>query len=142
MISTQGWWRVLTWMGMALILTNTFGPALGRLEGNIWPVVRNTEITYVTDDGLTSTFGGTTRKVRDCNFSGIKWFAGKHDGSNRSDAQLLIQERDKLRPAAPFEFGPWSVRMEEKELRDNSFSEAYHNCHWLFPTVTRFYPSN
>lgn len=140
MISTRAWWRVILWMMMSLILLHTFGPALGRIEGNFYPVVRGTKIVTVTDDGLTSVFEGTTEKVRDCDFVSIRWFVGQHDGPNRSDAQLLILERDKLRPASAFEFGPWAVRLSEADLRQNSFAEVFHDCHMLFPTVTRFYP--
>jgi hypothetical protein len=140
MISTSGWWRVITWFGMSLILINIFGPALGRIEGNIWPVVENTRIINVRDDGLTSTFDGDAHKIRDCNFTGIKWFVGQHDGPGRSEAQLLILERDKLRNPSPFAFGPWAIRLSEDDLRQNSFAEVYHNCHALFPTITRFYP--
>lgn len=140
MISTRAWWRVILWMMMSLILLHTFGPALGRIEGNVWPVVQHTKITKVTDDGLTSVFEGTTEKIRDCDFVSIRWFVGKFDGAARSDAQLLILERDKLRPSTAFDFGPWAVRLDETELRGNSFAEVQHHCHALFPTVTRFYP--
>ena len=140
MISTRAWWRVILWMMMSLILLHTFGPALGRIEGNFYPVVRGTKIVTVTDDGLTSVFEGTTEKIRDCDFVSIRWFVGKFDGAARSDAQLLILERDKLRPSTAFDFGPWAVRLDETELRGNSFAEVQHHCHALFPTVTRFYP--
>lgn len=140
MISTRAWWRVILWMMMSLILLHSFGPALGRIEGKFWPVVRAAQITSVTDDGLTSVFEGTTDKIRDCDFISIRWFVGQHDGAARSDAQLLILERDKLRPISPFGFGPWAVRLSEADLRGNSFAEVQHDCHMLFPTVTRFYP--
>jgi hypothetical protein len=139
-LSTSAWWRVITWAFMGLILVQTFGPAIGRIEGNIWPVVRGTQITEVDDDGVTSVFFGVSEKVRDCSFERIEWFIGDPLGGMRSPVQVIFLDRDKLRPAAPFEFGPWGVRLSEETLREGSFAEVYHDCHPLFPTVTRFYP--
>lgn len=139
-LSTGAWWRVITWAFMALILMQTFGPVFGRIEGTIWPVVKGTAITDVNDDGVTSVFFGVSEKVRECHFERIEWFIGNPERGLRSPVQVIFLERDKLRPAAPFEFGPWGVRIDEETLRRGSFAEVYHDCHALFPTVTRFYP--
>ena len=101
--------------------------------------MHTTTITDVVNDCVTTALFGDSEQVRACHFEHIEWFIGNQDNGLRSRMQVLFLDRDKLRHQQQFDYGPWAMRIDKRNLRHGSFAEVYHDCHALFPTVTRFY---
>ena len=117
-------------------LINTYGP---RIEGYLFPVSANVRITSYLPKILGWTeISGAADKLRSCNFDRLEWFL-ENDGSIvRAEVNFL--ERTKARPSGDFNWGPWAVRLEAREIETKSTAYVYHRCHPFWLTRTQFWP--
>jgi hypothetical protein len=128
---------------LALILATwvTIQPHLPDLEGYFFPVVEDTKIEVVEPDPEAlnwSLIEGSSLKVRDCQFLGIKWYLGHPTFGTQTGFRLL--ERSKRREPGRFSFGVWAVQLTPEQLTQNSMAVATHRCHPFWITRTVFYP--
>lgn len=103
-----------------------------RLEGLLFPVAENFEISNSVpyDNGIR--FFGTFDKIRNCDFETITAY-----NSNRtSSTRILVRFDDPstIRPPGSENYGPWYTPTENLE---NLELYVYHRCHPFWLTKTR-----
>lgn len=128
-----------------------FGLLVGTVEGQIWPVTRDTTITKVeqVDNGFSHVWGTTTKLRPGCKFDHMEWFLGLPGDDVRADALLMTPPINRGRET--FLFGPWRVQLTPEQIINRSHVKIMHRCHdivlygttvlrmWL--TVTEFWAS-
>tara|TARA_Y100000296_G_scaffold72628_1_gene89189 strand:- start:905 stop:1333 length:429 start_codon:yes stop_codon:yes gene_type:complete len=133
-----GWPSTLILAFLVTVLNFAPGP-LGRFEGRLFPVVRDVQLKVVGPVNAAYTrISGTFEKARDCEFQKIEFRLGKPGASVLLD--LEFEEGSKVRPEGVHQWGPWVLHATPAQIENNVFALVYHDCHGLFPTITRFYP--
>lgn len=116
---------------------STVGP---KIEGRLNPVVVSTELTRIIPESEnTSKIYGTATKLRECSYLKTEWYYGK-PGEQSVLVPVTINEPAKIRYDGKFAFGPWVLELSHDHVRDESYALVYHQCHILWPTITRFWP--
>ena len=118
------------------------GPSL---ETRFWPVVGKLQILSLepTPDGRTKV-RAAFRKLRECEYIGIAWFAG--DRPTEFERVSVVLHRDPQdtgspnRPLGYQKAGPWIIGLPPYDLRNKSFARLQHFCHPLWVTNTDVYP--
>ncbi len=124
---------VLLALGMALTpALFTVGPAL---ESRYLPVVRGTQVLNEERHAEGVSFYVRFRKVRQCAFEGLVWYAG--DVRLPVDFEPSATHMPRSRPKGGQAAGPWFV--PGLDTTRGSRAYAYHRCHPLWVTITRFY---
>lgn len=110
----------------------------GRIEGYIFPVVSQTQITKIEPVGeYHSRIWGVSVRERNCDFAGLTW---KINVPPRSmNVEVIFEEGAKIRDDGKFEFGPWLIHLPPGQLKFSS-AVALHECHPGYITETLFYP--
>ena len=127
-----------SWILVVLCLAAlAVGPTV---EGTIYPVTTDTKIGHMVPAGKIATriLSGEFEKVRDCSFEDIEWRYSV--GGRDVVAQVNFEEGVKVRGEGLHTFGPWYVDIPMDQVKERSRVFAYHRCHWLWLTKTRFYP--
>lgn len=82
---------------------------------------------------------GRAQKYRECNFEGLRWYRGI-----RNDRAVIIPvkflEKNKIRDAGRFDFGPWDVVLNQEFDLDSTYADALHRCRIFgiqLPWITR-----
>lgn len=118
-------------------LIMTYGP---KIEGYLFPVVINTDITKMVEvePNVTDIYGAR-EKVRDCTYLQTRWFYGKQ-GTNSSLIPLEISGQAQIFDVGDINFGPWRLNIDRSVIRSQTYAVFYHQCHpfWVTPTV--FWP--
>lgn len=133
--------KVLAACVVFILAQSAAAKVLGRVEGDLFPVVAPATIVIDHDSSIADTvtqFSGTSEKIRACEFQRVFWRIGR-PGDENAPAQLTILETDKVRPEGEFGYGPWIVRMNSGDLLYNSHSFVVHKCHFLWDTISEFY---
>ena len=133
------WTRGILLAWFCVITLSVLGEPLGRVEGMIWPVVREARITHITEDGRDVVFSGVADKRRECSFLSISWYVHDDNGL-MTKVDLDLEEAEKVRPAAGFQWGPWRARVSAEDLSKRSVAIVRHRCHPIFDTTSVFYP--
>lgn len=110
----------------------TVGP---YLESKYFPVTRNTEILNEATMETGTSFYVRFRKVRQCAFAGLAWYAG--DQRLPLNFEPSADQAPSTRPAGSQFAGPWFVLGLGGV--EGSRAYAYHRCHPLWTTITQFY---
>lgn len=136
------WWRehmkTLFFAVMGVMLYAFAVTFAGRLEGRLWPVVDNVEVTRVMGMGETATrFWGSFDKVRECQFDSLEFYLGGDGNGPRAD--FIFEEAASERRQGAENFGPWLVQLTPDQLQNRSFSIVKHKCHPLWLTETVFH---
>lgn len=96
-----------------------------------------------TEDGRTAIDAYFT-KLRQCEYVGISWYAGKPEGPFERVPVVLLRAEDDTsspnRPVGSQRAGPWIVSLAPEEVQNNSFVRLSHRCGWPWLTTTDFYP--
>lgn len=141
------WADLLSISAIGVFLTVEFGfPALGRLEGYLFPVVSEAELFDPRLDpppSYRTIWRATATKLRDCaDFRGIKFYIGQR-GSVRSQAvRSGFADKPQLRNKGELEWDGLWVYLIPEDVLENSYADVYHQCPnrpWL--TVSRYYTS-
>lgn len=134
-------WSAAIFAAVLVLGWGWIGEWLGRVEGWKNPVVSGVELTSVEPYGdYSSKIDGEFNIVRDCDFRRIKWYIGTE--RNHTDVAHEFIEGSKKRTEGEHSFGPWLVSVSPEELSRNVFADVYHDCHFIFETITRFYPQD
>ncbi|SCM80024.1 exported hypothetical protein [uncultured Pleomorphomonas sp.] len=118
------------------------GPALETLY---FPVVSKLWIEDIrpTADGRTEV-RASFRKLRNCEYMGISWYAGTPATTFERVAIILLRdEKDTSGPTRPVGLqraGPWIINLPPDGVKRNSFARLYHHCHPFWVTTTDFFP--
>ncbi len=122
-------------VGICLALTPAVFGSGPWVESHFFPVVRDTRITqpYDNDDGIS--FFVAFRKVRQCEFLGLVWY--EHGTRLVVDFEPHADQAPRSRPVGEQFTGPWLVRGLQNLKKSQAF--AYHRCHPLWVTISRFY---
>ncbi len=118
------------------------GPAI---ETKYFPVVSKLEILSIKElpDGQTE-IRAAFRKIRDCEYVGVSWFAGsRSEGFERVSVVLMREKGDTSSPNRPVGYqraGPWIIGVSPDDLRKGSFAQLVHRCHPFWTTTTDFFP--
>lgn len=112
----------------------------GEIEGRWFPVTQNTVISQIDPVmGTRSRIWGSFEIIRDCEFRGLEFYLT--NGSKSVLVDLDFEEPSRVRGPGHVGFGPWLVHLTQDQLENRSYAVAYHRCHPLWLTETRFYPS-
>jgi len=113
-------------------------PTLPYIEGRLLPVVTDVNIDVYQDNGDGwSVLKGSFKKIRNCNFNRLEW----RYGDNQSNVPVaLVFPETVLRKTNKYIFDGWKLQLIPENVKNKSFAVVYHNCHPLWPTITRFYP--
>jgi hypothetical protein len=131
----------IIFFGMAFTVF-AVGPAF---ETTYFPVVSKLHIDDIrpTADGRTSVIA-SFRKLRNCEYLGISWYAGTPSTTfERVAIVLLRDEKDTSGPTRPIGFqraGPWVINLPPDAVVKRSFARLYHHCHPFWVTTTDFFP--
>lgn len=107
----------------------------GEVEGKLFPVAGETTFGLVEPVGaIHSRIYGDSEKLRDCEFVRLEFRT-----SGGTVAPVSFEEGTVDRGAGGFGFGPWLVQMTPEQL-SNATVTAYHRCHRLWLTQSRWYP--
>lgn len=124
--------------GMLTLFGSVFG---GQIEGRVFPVVRDTQVTRIEAEGTTrSLVWGSSRRLRDCSFVRLEWRIGIPVHYTVID--LMFLEGSKVRHGSIFDFGPWQLHATPEQLAYRSFAKIVHRCHPFWLTETSFYRSS
>lgn len=117
---------------------------LARMMGE-WEGMRNPAVTQVTitkietlDDHKVRIWGEFYRPRNECNFRGLEWWLGTPRKNVPVD--VIFEEGSVNREGGWHTFGPWVLSISERELREQSFADAVHDCHPGYQTVSTFFP--
>jgi hypothetical protein len=118
------------------------GPAI---ETKFFPVVSKLEILSIQPTVTNQTeVRAAFRKIRDCEYIGISWFAGNREKDyERVTVQLMRDPSDTSSPNRPLGYqraGPWIIGIPPFEVRNKSFARLMHKCHPFWTTTTDFFP--
>ncbi len=112
---------------------------IGIMEGLVWPVDINTTLDSVEDidaDGWAEV-GGSFEKLRNCTLHSLEWYWVGED----NDVRVHVRRTNTpIRGEGQHTFSQLMIHMPHNEIRDNSYAIAYHKCHPLWKTETKFYP--
>ncbi|WP_299674526.1 hypothetical protein [uncultured Roseobacter sp.] len=110
----------------------TVGP---YLESRYFPVVRETQILHEEEHASGVSFYVRFRKVRQCAFRGLAWYAGEVRVPVDFEPDAATMPRS--RPKGGHYAGPWFVSGLNQTAGTRAY--AHHRCHPLWVTITRFY---
>ena len=125
---------------LILVLTTIFAwPAFKTIEGTFAPVTTKLEIIESKSVGSGEVaIVVDFRKIRDCEFIGLAFFdpLGARVGLQFEvpDEEIFSREVGSHKGV-----GPWIVNMGADEI-DKSTVLAKHECHSLWPTITKMKP--
>lgn len=126
-------------MFSALIVTLAALSALlfgGAVEGRLYPVVDNVELTRaVLASDTTTRIWGAFEKRRDCAFVRVEWWIGSPKSG--SQVSVVFEEAAKDRNDGRQYFGPWLVRVPT-DVFPFTTAIAVHRCHPFWETRTVF----
>ncbi|MCV3271140.1 hypothetical protein [Roseobacter sinensis] len=105
------------------------------LESRYFPVVRDTRIMNEETVPGGVSFFVQFRKVRQCKFEGLAWYVG--DVRVPVDFEPTAETMPRSRPMGGQYAGPWYVPGLPGTRGTHAY--AYHRCHPLWETITRFY---
>lgn len=121
--------------GLMLMFVHAFG---GVVEGRLFPVTSNPEISKIEDQGEGWTrVWGVAERLRGCSFHRLEWRLGNDDAFAVVD--LVFEEGSKVRGDGTFSFGPWLLHLTPDQMQTRSYAIVFHRCHPFWLTQTRFY---
>lgn len=124
-------------------LVPSFVPVLSVVEGQLLPVVDSTKLEGLRSDQNGVYFRTEFNKRRNCKYLGLVWYRVLAGGVNERVVvkfpRVAGDNSDSTRSTGRQRTGEWFLGMSEEELA-NSWAEVRHQCHFLWPTTTRFYP--
>ena len=104
------------------------------IEGKYFPVVDDTNITYVQRTNKFTRIIFDATKERDCRFIELSALAGS--GKRFQKAKVVFEDEEDgvaaTRPKGRQVFGPWVVTPSAEEI----IIVVHHDCHPLWVTVT------
>ena len=98
-----------------------------RLDGWLFPVVKNFNVQVVRQEPNRVVFSGTMNKTRACEFLGVAATAGK-DFSLGVSFDDDITRKTSTRPLGVQEWGPWHVDIAPEDRIDLIELIAMHSC--------------
>lgn len=107
----------------------------GNIEGLIFPVVSDVEISAVPDpqDPTYLLVSGSVHKDRSCNPRYIEWYVGERGGANVSTPAIWGPPVINIYNET-FQFYNWRVQAAPPEvLMNNTFSDVLHQCYLRIP---------
>lgn len=144
-LSTSTWWKVIAFLTILIVVLNTLRPAMGSVEGNLFPVITDVKITRIiaNEKERYIDFGGTYNKKRDCDFVGYEWFMTDPDGRGRERFDVfIINDLWRNYALGGHEFGPRRAYVDADNFLAFALGIVVHNCHLLYDTSTVFYQGN
>lgn len=125
-----------------VITIYTVGPPL---ETKFWPVVDKLKILSMKAvDGNRTEIHAAFKKLRQCDYIGISWYAGDRPNDFERVPVILMRvtgdDSDPNRPVGYQRSGPWIISLTPEEVEKNSFARLAHRCHAFWTTITEFYP--
>lgn len=112
----------------------------GAIEGMINPVVSVAHLDVSKDDDGNgwAEISGQFEKLRgDCTYEAVEWYWVGQQSSSRVS---LIFPMAETRGKGKHSFSDWQLQMPYEQVTDYSYALAYHDCHPLWKTRTKFYP--
>ena len=130
--------RRFTLLALAAIVLAVGWQYAGRLEGYLYPVVRDVAVTLHSPPGAhVSEVSATFRKARNCRFLEMHWHRVTVSGS---DIVHVSYGGGSAPPGnVTLGFGPTVIDMPSDDIVEHSFGEAIHRCHALWLTRTRLH---
>ncbi len=111
----------------------------GIIEGKAWPVVSVVKIDVVedVDNNGWAEVAGSFEKLRNCTLHSLEWYwVGE-----QNDVRVHVKRTaEPIRVAGDQTFNQLMVHMPYWEIEKRSYAIAYHKCHPLWITQTKFYP--
>ncbi|MGB3555857.1 MAG: hypothetical protein WBA25_14600 [Jannaschia sp.] len=131
--------RTVLAVSLFMALTPAVFTAAPLLEGRLFPVTKDTMVVGqdVMRDG--TRFDVKFRKVRNCTFLGLAWYAGRTQlPFDFGPPDLTREPTATLSRAVGLQrAGPWRIYGQARIEDLRAF--ALHRCHPFWITTTRFY---
>lgn len=130
------WTKFLLFTWAILFLTSNLP---GRIEGAIFPVIDNLEISVLNKTPYSNVMG-SYEKMRTCDLEEIRWYI---IGSNGYKVRIKTDEitvDERFFSPGRQSFGPIEVKMSPDFLVKNSEVHLISNCHPFWDTLTVIYP--
>ena len=114
-----------------------------RIEGMIFPVVIEVELTGFTPDSdnpAQTIITAAGVKVRgECDYRRIEWFLGT--AATNAEVFSVFRDPPEIRTEGKHTWESLIVNLPESLIKQSSFGIAVHRCHPLWETRTKFYTS-
>lgn len=116
-------------------------------ETRLYPVVSPLTITKIEPAGPDqSRIMIEFEKYRNCPPIGVFWYNGRADGVFSAVKFTVetrpVDEPHVNRPLGKQTAGPWLVDLPPDQVLTAAFVETQHQCHPLWPTVSKFGPTH
>ena len=112
---------------MPYIFGALFMMAIVRLDGWMFPVVKDFNVQVVRREPTRVVFSGTMNKTRACEFLGVTATSGK-DFSLGVSFDDDITRKTSTRPTGVQEWGPWHIDIAPEDNVNYIELIAMHNC--------------
>ena len=142
LLRLRGWprfHRLMAYLGGFGVALSIVSPALGRIEGRMFPVAASFRLARVVEDGNFSLIYGSLAVLRPaCVFVGIDWRLIQN--GRQAVVSIEYQAGTRARPAGLSEFGPWRLSVPPDDLTLTR-ADVIHACPWHpWQVVTPLYP--
>ena len=111
-----------------------------KIESAIFPVVINVQAhKFEVIDKSHTQILGSAEKHRACTFLKLEWYYGQPDAAHVL-VPVKFLEGNKIREGGLFDFGPWEISLGVDQIKNQTFTIAYHRCRPFWLSETKFFP--
>ena len=128
-------------VAIGILIMVVFAGPIGRITGAIWPVMGPLTISNVREaPPFVTRFDGEAIKLRDCIWEESRWYIGERDGPSVRTI-WTFSGPPVVREKGGHGWTDMTVLMAARDLMNNSYADAVHDCGWPWLTITKFYDS-
>lgn len=128
------------YIAMAAFFAMTALPVIDRYEARVFPVVEDFRITQWRNVAGGVLISGEMRKLRDCRFVELVFYAGDATDPQTPREMLFVEFLDgapagtATREPGRQPWGPWFVRAPKTAAGPDVFMRVTHRCHEAYDT--------
>lgn len=121
------------------------GPLIGRIEGNLFPVVTEAKLTNPTPappPDYRHRWRAEAVKLRNCEYLGpgaLQWRLGQRHGAS-VPVVAIYEDAPQIRGPGVLRWSGLLISLDPSEVHANSYADVLHQCPWRWwPTRSRFF---